>query len=148
MRCRTRKPRAIVQTTVNNVIERLRRNSGSMELLRDVSEALARGELRNLDRELGSPIVSLTMSLERVSTAEYLGELLKIMARSPVSELIVGGFICDISLALGITADASIEETANNEQPFIRALGHELNSTDFDRLNQATYSLTHMGYEN
>ena len=63
------------------------------------------------------------MSLGRVSTAEYLGELLRIMASSAVSELIVGGFICDIAIALKTAADVSIEETANNEQSFIRVLG-------------------------
>jgi hypothetical protein len=137
----------VLRQIAKNVITRFRGSRGEIELFRDVAASIARGELRDLDAEIGKPMVDLSMSLGRVSTSDYLGGMLKLMSRSAASRLIVAGFFADLSLALQKPVDVDIEETAHGAQPFVRRIGAELPTSDLDYLNQATYALTHMGYE-
>lgn len=138
---------SVLSQITANVIGRFRASRNEIELFRDVSTAIARGELRDLDSEIGKPMIAHSMALGRMTTADYLGNMLKLMARSTAAQLIVAGFFADLSLALKMPVNADIEELAKDSRPFVRNVGLEFPDSDLDDLSRATYVLTHMGYE-
>jgi hypothetical protein len=133
---------------ISNVISRFRQSRGQIEFFREVTGAIARGEFRDLNAELGTPFLDLTMSLEHMSTADYLGEVFRLMSRSAAAELIVGGFLCDLSRAWQSPVYASVEESARGVETFNRSYGNDISAAYGERLERATFNLTHMGYEN
>ncbi|MCX6117344.1 MAG: hypothetical protein NT027_07375 [Proteobacteria bacterium] len=135
----------------DSLTEAINRYKGSKSRFEHFSETIKRGATANwvsVNSNIEEPLIAKTKEIRRLSDAEYLGEVFKIMnVPHPAGEIIVPAFLLNLATRLGVAPIFSISESVRDGVPYQADTGQDPNEEYRNEVHRAFYTLTNLGYE-